>query len=174
MKRFTQMALTLSLFVLLLGNVWAQDQTQKETKEQIQTTVKTQTNLQMKKQAAKQVIHGPWFVDRNGDGYNDNAPDHDGDGIPNGQDPDYQGAGKGKMQQRFVDTDGDGIADNVGTGNRRGFGKRGFRRGGYGPGNGTGNQGVRPQNGSGYGPGAGSGNCDGTGPKGRTNRGPQE
>lgn len=29
------------------------------------------------------------FVDRNGDGFNDNAPDHDGDGIPNGHDPDW-------------------------------------------------------------------------------------
>jgi hypothetical protein len=29
------------------------------------------------------------FVDMNGDGFNDNAPDHDGDGIPNGQDPDW-------------------------------------------------------------------------------------
>ncbi|UCG63337.1 MAG: hypothetical protein JSV52_02910 [Candidatus Zixiibacteriota bacterium] len=29
------------------------------------------------------------FVDLNGDGFNDNAPDHDGDGIPNGLDADY-------------------------------------------------------------------------------------
>ena len=29
------------------------------------------------------------FVDTNGDGFNDNAPDHDGDGIPNGLDEDY-------------------------------------------------------------------------------------
>lgn len=29
------------------------------------------------------------FVDENGDGINDLAPDHDGDGIPNGQDPDW-------------------------------------------------------------------------------------
>lgn len=35
------------------------------------------------------VVHGPFFVDENGDGYNDNAPDDDGDGIPNGQDTDY-------------------------------------------------------------------------------------
>lgn len=52
------------------------------------------------------------FVDANGDGYNDNAPDHDGDGIPNGQDADYtrnpNGRGRG-----FVDADGDGINDNL-------------------------------------------------------------
>lgn len=29
------------------------------------------------------------FVDLNGDGFNDNAPDADGDGIPNGLDEDY-------------------------------------------------------------------------------------
>lgn len=32
---------------------------------------------------------GGGFVDENGDGINDLAPDHDGDGIPNGQDPDW-------------------------------------------------------------------------------------
>lgn len=32
-----------------------------------------------------------FFIDKNGDGYNDNAPDHDNDGIPNGLDPDYMG-----------------------------------------------------------------------------------
>ena len=32
---------------------------------------------------------GTNFVDLDGDGFNDNAPDHDGDGIPNGLDPDY-------------------------------------------------------------------------------------
>ena len=29
------------------------------------------------------------FVDLDGDSFNDNAPDQDGDGIPNGLDPDY-------------------------------------------------------------------------------------
>ena len=32
----------------------------------------------------------PFFIDENGDGFNDNAPDHDGDGIPNRIDPDYR------------------------------------------------------------------------------------
>ena len=32
---------------------------------------------------------GGGFVDEDGDGVNDLAPDHDGDGIPNGQDPDW-------------------------------------------------------------------------------------
>ncbi len=59
--------------------------------------------------------HGKGFVDLDGDGYNDNAPDHDGDGIPNGLDPDYR---KGKMRG-FVDLDGDGINDNAGFGARK-------------------------------------------------------
>jgi hypothetical protein len=56
------------------------------------------------------------FVDANGDGFNDNAPDHDGDGIPNGRDPDFvRGAGMGRNAghgPNFVDEDGDGICDN--------------------------------------------------------------
>lgn len=32
---------------------------------------------------------GGGFVDENGDGVNDLAPDHDGDGVPNGQDADW-------------------------------------------------------------------------------------
>lgn len=32
---------------------------------------------------------GSHYVDLNGDGFNDNAPDADGDGIPNGLDPDW-------------------------------------------------------------------------------------
>ena len=34
-------------------------------------------------------------MDKDNDGYNDNAPDHDGDGIPNGLDPDWK-----KLQKR--------------------------------------------------------------------------
>jgi hypothetical protein len=63
----------------------------------------------------------------------------------------------------FVDADGDGICDNrQARGNRKGQ-----RRG---PGDGTGNRGVGPRDGSGYGAGPGA-NCDGTGPKGRGRRG---
>ncbi len=60
--------------------------------------------------------HGNSFIDENGDGYNDNAPDADGDGIPNGQDPDYVAAGAqtGKAANKgFIDADGDGINDNA-------------------------------------------------------------
>jgi hypothetical protein len=60
--------------------------------------------------------HGVHFIDEDGDGYNDNAPDHDGDGTPNGLDPDWQKdkESKGKRNRwRFVDLDGDGINDNL-------------------------------------------------------------
>ncbi|MBD3383884.1 hypothetical protein GF407_03055 [candidate division KSB1 bacterium] len=59
------------------------------------------------------------FVDENGDGLNDNAPDADGDGIPNGQDEDYEpprdgrGWGRGHGMHGFIDEDGDGFNDNV-------------------------------------------------------------
>jgi len=172
MKRFYFLTTVLALSLVLISSGWAQEKSESKTQTQVKAQEKVQKKNTVQTSQQAKIIHGPYFIDKNGDGYNDNAPDHDGDGIPNGLDPDYQGAGKGMRKQQFVDTDGDGIADNVGLG--RGFGKRGNRRGGYGPANGTGNQGVRPQNGTGYGPGAGSGNCDGTGPKGRMNRGPRQ
>ncbi len=63
--------------------------------------------------------HPNGFVDENGDGLNDNAPDADGDGIPNGQDEDYEpprdgrGWGRGHGMHGFIDEDGDGFNDNV-------------------------------------------------------------
>lgn len=117
---------------------------------------------------AQNGVHGPGFIDENGDGYNDNAPDHDGDGIPNGVDPDYVplNPDRGSRFGGFIDEDGDGICDNLqdadgdgipncedpdyvrpqdGTGNK--FGQRGGR------GNGQMGRGFN---------GAGSGICDGT------------
>ncbi|MCF8383824.1 MAG: hypothetical protein K9G39_09610 [Chlorobium sp.] len=49
------------------------------------------------------------------DGINENAPDADGDGIPNGQDPDYvrplDGSGNGG---RVVSATGAGVCDGTG------------------------------------------------------------
>jgi hypothetical protein len=68
--------------------------------------------------------HERGFVDKNGDGYNDNAPDHDGDGIPNCIDPDYKGP---KLQKnKFIDLNGDGINDNAGIGKRGGKSGKGM------------------------------------------------
>ncbi len=112
------------------------------------------------------IQHSWHFVDGNGDGLNDNAPDFDGDGIPNGMDEDYQpqGMGNGYRAGGFVDADGDGINDRMFNA-RRGP-HTGNSRMGYGPGNGAGYGFSGPQDGSGYGPGGASGDCDGTGPKG--------
>ena len=132
--------------------------------------------------------HGAGFVDENGDGYNDNAPDHDGDGIPNGQDPDYvsQNPGQGRRFGGFIDEDGDGINDRMqdadedgipncqdpdwvkpedGSGNK--FGKMN----GKGRGNGQGGSKGQGFNGAGSGQGTGTGVCDETGPKGIGGRG---
>ncbi len=120
---------------------------------------------------------GAGFVDQNGDGYNDNAPDQDGDGIPNGQDPDYQPLNPDRGKRfGFVDEDGDGINDRIqdadgdgipncqdsdwvrpqdGTGNK--FGQK--------AGNGKGQKGPNFK-GVGSNAGNGTGVCDGTGPKG--------
>lgn len=106
------------------------------------------------------VQHGPHFIDEDGDGFNDNAPDTDGDGIPNGQDPDYQGAGK-QSGAGFVDEDGDGINDNAGLGLGKG-GSRGGRA-----------QGDRPKDGTGYRRGSGGGNAGGSIPGGCTGDGPK-
>ena len=70
---------TLLLLSFISFGVYAQDSTK---------SVNTQENKQ----------HGIHFIDEDGDGYNDNAPDHDGDGIPNGLDPDWQ-KDKGKRKQ---------------------------------------------------------------------------
>ncbi|NOZ60535.1 MAG: hypothetical protein GXO74_02530 [Calditrichaeota bacterium] len=134
------------LFVFLLFSVVAVFAQQTDN-----TKAKVKTQQQVTVDPSK-MQHGYHFVDKNGDGFNDNAPDHDGDGIPNGVDPDYTGpknrkAGQGK---NFIDRNGDGINDNQGSG--KGFRGHG-RRGGFGSGNKVGN-------------GNRTGVCDGTGPKG--------
>jgi hypothetical protein len=161
--------------VFFIGNLFAQDSTQskvqkgKTYKKQVKTATKSQTKGQ----------HGVGFVDENGDGYNDNAPDHDGDGIPNGQDEDYDGekARKGNPQKGFVDADGDGINDNAMDADGDGI-PNGQDPDYERPKDGSGRKvrntkGKMSKNtvknaGTGSGIGTGSGNCDGTGPKGNS------
>jgi hypothetical protein len=119
------------------------------------------------------------FIDENGDGFNDLAPDADGDGIPNGLDSDYVRPKDG-TGAKF----GPGGAA-AGPGGQGAWGMHWFRylwrnhpawgpgnadpgRGfAWGPGDGTGS-GAGPGDGTGYGPGSGTGGgeCDGTGPNG--------
>jgi len=150
-----------TLFVA--GNVFAQDSLQVQHKYRKGQGV--QANFQ------GNGVHGIGFVDANGDGYNDNAPDADGDGIPNGMDPDYTGAKmhNGNGRGGFVDADGDGINDNA------------LDADGDGIPNGQDPDYVRPQDGSGQkygqgkmrgaGNGSGLGTCDGSGRKGNGQRG---
>jgi hypothetical protein len=120
------------------------------------------------------------FVDEDGDGFNDLAPDADGDGIPNGQDPDYvrpedgtgnqyahQHAmqnGQGFRHGQFGEDAGEGLLTGLGDGECDGTGApEGVRRGNaYGPGDGTG-IGEGPADGTGFGPGDGTGIGDGDG-----------
>lgn len=81
----------------------AQDSTKQDPGARIQNQ---QQNQEHHRQHQK-------FVDEDGDGFNDNAPDHDGDGIPNGLDPDYKALQQRDQQEEFVDEDGDGIDDRL-------------------------------------------------------------
>ncbi len=100
------------------------------------------------------------FIDEDGDGFNDLAPDADGDGIPNGLDPDF-----------VKPEDGDGLmnryAHKYGELFRRYFGEDVVAGTGglhYGPGDGTGMSGMMGTgDGTGFGPGIGSGDSPGDG-----------
>ena len=92
------------------------------------------------------------FVDENGDGICDLARDHDNDGIPNCQDPNWS-----KPQ------DGTGYKNM--RGNNSSSNQLGNRKGYHG-GNSWNSQSFRKNQAS-----FGSGVCDGTGPKGKANKG---
>lgn len=182
MKRFNLIALMMAMVLAFSFSVFAQaqDSARTQTRKQIKakTTVqnKAQTRTAGTLRSNSAMRHGNRFIDLNGDGYNDNAPDADGDGIPNGMDPDYTGPKmrKGNNGTRgFIDLNGDGINDNA------------LDADGDGIPNGQDPDYVRPMDGSGAkrmmgkgrrgvngtGMGNGTGTCDGTGPKGRGNRG---
>jgi len=130
------------LAIFFAANVFAQDSLQLSQKKQ----------YRYKSQSASMNGTGnqsKGFVDANGDGFNDNALDADGDGIPNGQDADYTGAKSGDGIPNGQDADYVKPADGTGRMNKGGQGKGG--------------------NGSGL--GTGTGDCDGTGPKGNGKRG---
>lgn len=123
---------------------------------------------------ATSALAGPSTTGDNGLGYQvggtiGEAPDADGDGIPNGQDPDYvrpaDGTGSqfGKGTGRSACTM---VLENVIPGLGGYWQQMRALLGtalGYGPGDGTGT-GDHPQDGTGYGPGPnGDGTCDGDG-----------
>lgn len=95
------------------------------------------------------------FIDEDGDGFNDLAPDDDGDGIPNGLDPDYvrpeDGTGNQFKWGLTIDLFGEGVGnmfgENLGEAAQNGYI--------YGPGDGTGS--IGPNDGTGFGPGTSAG-----------------
>lgn len=121
---------------------------------------------------------GSNFVDLNGDGFNDNAPDHDGDGIPNGLDADYvknAQDGSGYQKGELGKNQSRAMAQNKTMTKSQKFNRlQAFegnmfqkRLGALGDMSGSG-AGVCDGSGGGM---AGSGVCDGTGPKGGQKRG---
>lgn len=104
------------------------------------------------------------FIDEDGDGFNDLAPDADGDGIPNGLDPDYVRPEDGTGSQNRLQNQMGFLFDVFG----RGFGGIALQRpvdGGhmFGPGDGSGTS-FGPMDGTGFGPGTGDNPGDGVGP----------
>lgn len=94
------------------------------------------------------------FLDENGDGFNDLAPDADGDGIPNGLDADYAPPLDGTGNRFNADT---GVCDEDGFAYRHQYKwKHVLGDQGFGPGDGTGNGGTGPGDGTGFGPGDGT------------------
>ena len=117
--------------------------------------------------------NGTNFVDLNGDGFNDNAPDHDDDGIPNGLDEDYiknPQDGSGYQKGKPGEDAGSGMAQNKTKTKSQKFNRlqasngnlHQNRVGAQGSMNGSG-AGVCDGSGGGA---AGTGVCDGTGPHG--------
>lgn len=78
---------------------------EEETKNDLieDQAVKTRKNEDQNSQGAKTRTENKQagFKDDDGDGVNDNALDEDGDGIPNGQDPDYTKSKDGKTHQKI-------------------------------------------------------------------------
>ncbi|NOR65351.1 MAG: hypothetical protein GQ468_04975 [Candidatus Scalindua sp.] len=154
--------------IFISGSLIAQENTQEQSK-------KGNQYRQQNKSMNQSIDHQAGFVDVDGDGFNDNAPDADGDGIPNGQDADYTGqkARKGGNSKGFVDIDGDGINDNANDADGDGIpnGKDADyvrQMDGTGSGNGQSmGKGQRTGRGVGTGTGTGLGECDETGPKGK-------
>ena len=157
--------LMIVLLALSFLQLSAQEAPQKEKSKEV--TKKTDATKTSQKDGETGQVHGRRFVDENGDGYNDNAPDHDGDGIPNGIDSDYLGEKIRKGNRGFVDLNGDGINDNTGAG--KGKSRQG-NKAKFDSKFGNGKAGVGPQDGTGNGTGASSGNGNGNGSNGNKNQ----
>ena len=74
-------ALVGSLLVLALGFAFAQEKSQSEIRNEVRS--------EAQEKAQERIRNRTFFVDEDGDGISDFARDHDNDGIPNCQDPDW-------------------------------------------------------------------------------------
>ena len=142
-------AIVSGFLILGLAFAAAQDktQTQAQEKAQAKAELKAKGETQQNKIQTKSAFRHGYriaFVDENGDGINDLAKDADGDGIPNGQDPDW-----------VKPADGSGYMGQHQNGQiaKSGFAKGSFR---------TGLQGAARATGAGV--------CDRTGPKGNAKK----
>jgi hypothetical protein len=151
-------ALVGTVLILAGGVVFADDPGQVRDRNQVRVEAKPQNKLQYQNRLM--------FVDEDGDGICDGLRDHDNDGIPNGQDPDWN-----RPQDGTGNKFKNGNGSQNGNGNRNGnqnqnsgnqFGNKNTFRGG----NAWNNQSFRQNR-----TGSGSGVCDSTGPKGSARRG---
>lgn len=152
------MALAVGFLLVGLAFAVAQEKTQEQAqaKAQVKAQLKAQNKVQTK--AAFRYRNETRFVDENGDGINDLARDADGDGIPNGQDPDWTKPldGSGYKDQNRIGRPGETVmtqGQKAGKVTKSNFGKGSFRTGMTAAGRTT-----------------GTGICDGTGPKGSAQR----
>lgn len=86
-KRIT--ALAGMLLILMAGVAVAQEKKQAEEANQVQVKAQAQSQVKTQTQAQSRTRLRTRFVDQNGDGINDLYRDHDNDGVPNCQDPDW-------------------------------------------------------------------------------------
>jgi len=157
MKKMVALAVGFLLVGLAFGLAQEKAQEQAQAKTELKANGQVQQN---KVQAKSEFRHRNRiaFVDEDGDGINDRAKDADGDGIPNGQDPDWTKPADGtgyKAQSKIGQPDASGMTQGQKAGKitKSSFGKGSFRTGMSGAGRAT-----------------GAGVCDGIGPKGSAQR----
>jgi len=161
MKKLAALAVGFLLVGFAFAAAQEKAQEQSQANAQVKTQLKAKGEVQQNKVQTKSEFrhrNKASFIDENGDGINDLAKDADGDGIPNGQDPDWAKPedGTGYKEQNRV---GRPAEEEMTQGQRSGktvkssFGKGSFRQGGTAAGRTT-----------------GTGVCDGTGAKGTAKR----
>jgi hypothetical protein len=145
------LALTGMLIILGAGLALAQSQTKASESNMVQSRVENQVRTQSQSQTRTATQTRTMFFDQNGDGICDAIRDHDNDGVPNCQDPDWQPPkdGTGYKTPAGPVVTKNQFGNSAALRGARPFGNTSFRRGLAG---------------------LGTGVCDGTGPKGKITR----